>query len=112
MEGREYPATFAAVGKAPHYGGNLAITPRARMDKPEFEICLINSVHRLRYLKLLPFVMFGGVPEGMKGISFLRASKARAFGEDVQAQVDGEIIGRLPMAFSISPHSIEVVVTK
>jgi len=112
VEGREYPATFAAVGKAPHYGGNLAITPRARMDKPEFEICLINSVHRLRYLKLLPFVMFGGVPEGMKGISFLRASKARAFGEGVQAQVDGEIIGRLPMAFSISPHSIEVVVTK
>ena len=112
VEGREYPATFAAVGKAPHYGGNLAITPRARMDKPEFEICLINSVHRLRYLKLLPFVMFGGVPEGMKGISFLRASKARAFGEGVQAQVDGEIIGRLPMAFSISPHSIEVVVAK
>jgi len=112
VEGRDYPATFAAVGKAPHYGGNLAITPRARMDKPEFEICLINSVHRLRYLKLLPFVMFGGVPEGMKGISFLRASKARAFGEGVQAQVDGEIIGRLPMAFSISPHSIEVVVAK
>ncbi len=46
------------------------------------------------------------------GGSFLRASKARAFGEGVQAQVDGEIIGRLPMAFSISPHSIEVVVTK
>jgi len=56
--------------------------------------------------------MFGAVPEGMKDISFPRASKARAFGESVQAQVDGEIIGRLPMAFSISPHSIEVVVTK
>jgi diacylglycerol kinase family enzyme len=28
----------------------------------------------------------------------------------VQAQVDGEVIGNLPMTFTISPHSIEVVV--
>src|SRR6185369_6946557 len=56
--GQQYPATFAAVGKAPHYGGKLAITPRARMEHPEFEVCLINSTHRLRYLRLLPFAMF------------------------------------------------------
>lgn len=110
VDGEQYPATFAAIGKAPHYGGNLAITPRARMDQPEFEICLISSVQRLRFLKLLPFARFGGMPEGMKDVTFLRTAKARALGDGVQAQVDGEVIGDLPMTFSISPHSIEVIV--
>jgi diacylglycerol kinase (ATP) len=109
VDGRQYPATFAAIGKAPHYGGNLAITPRARMDRPEFEICLISSMQRLRFLRLLPFARFGGVPEGTKDVRFLRTAKARAIGDGVQAQVDGEVIGNLPMTFSISPHSIEVV---
>jgi diacylglycerol kinase (ATP) len=110
VDGTEYPATFAAIGKAPRYGGNLTITPRARMDQPEFEICLIRSTERLRFLKLLPLARFGGMPEGTKDVTFLRATRARAIGSGVQAQVDGEVIGNLPMTFTISPHSIEVVV--
>jgi YegS/Rv2252/BmrU family lipid kinase len=110
VDGEQYPATFASIGKAPHYGGKLAITPRARMDRPEFEVCLISSVRRLRFLKVLPLARFGGVPEGMKDVMFLRTATARAIGDGVQAQVDGEVIGNLPMTFTISPHSIEVVV--
>ena len=110
VDGERHPATFAAIGKAPRYGGNLAITPRARMDRPEFEICLIDSASRLRFLKLLPLAMFGGMPEGAKGVTFLRTAKARAVGEGVHVQVDGEVIGQLPMSFTISPHSIEVIV--
>jgi diacylglycerol kinase (ATP) len=109
IEGREQPATFAALGKTPRYGGNLAITPRARLDQPYFEISLIDSPHRLRYLKLLPFAMFGGIPETMKGISYLRASEVRATGEDVLVQIDGELIGALPMRFTVTPHVLEVV---
>jgi YegS/Rv2252/BmrU family lipid kinase len=109
VDGNEYDATFAAVGKAARYGGNLSITPRARMNRPEFEICLIQSPRRLRYLKLLPFAMFGGMPEGMKDVCFLRTTNVRASGDGVPVQVDGEVIGDLPMSFSISPHSIEVL---
>jgi diacylglycerol kinase (ATP) len=109
VDGQEQPATFAAIGKAPHYGGKLSITPRARMDRPEFEVCLINSMQRLRYLRLLPFAMFGGMPATAKGVCFLQTPKARAIGEGVQVQVDGELIGELPMTFTISPHSIDVI---
>jgi YegS/Rv2252/BmrU family lipid kinase len=109
VDGRQHTATFAALGKTPRYGGNLAITPRARLDSPYFEICLIHSVHRLRYLRLLPYAMFGGIPEGMKGVSYLRASHVRATGEGVLAQIDGELIGSLPMTFTITPHVVEVV---
>jgi diacylglycerol kinase (ATP) len=110
VDGLRYPSTFAAVGKAPGYGGGLAITPRARMDHPAFEICMIHSTNRLRYLRLLPFARFGGMPEGTKEVTFVQTTRARVHGEGVQAQVDGELIGYLPMTFSISEHSIEVIV--
>lgn len=111
IEGETFPATFAAIGNAPHYGGELSITPRARLDQPEFEVCLINSHSRLRYLRLLARAMRGGVPHDTKGVRFIRATRARATG-DVLVQVDGEVIGRTPMTFEIAPHSIEVVTPK
>jgi YegS/Rv2252/BmrU family lipid kinase len=109
INGQQHSATFAALGKTPRYGGNLAITPRARLDQAHFEISLIQSPHRLRYLKLLPFAMFGGIPESMKGITYLRASEVRATGDDVLVQIDGELIGSLPMTFHVTPHVIEIV---
>ena len=109
IDDQQYPATFAALGKTPRYGGNLAITPRARLDSPYFEVCMVSSVYRLRYLQLLPYVMFGGIPEGTKGTSYVQASRVRATGEGVLAQIDGELIGALPMTFAITPHVIEIV---
>jgi diacylglycerol kinase family enzyme len=109
IEGRQYPATFASLGKTPRYGGSLTITPRARLEKPEFEICLIDSRHRRKYLQLLPFAMFGGIPEGLKGTCFVSAAEVRAIGEGVPVQVDGEVIGTLPMSFRVTSHVVELV---
>ena len=109
LDGQQLSATVAALGKTPRYGGNLAITPRARLDHPHFEICLIHSSQRLRYLQLLPYALFGGIPEGTKGISYLRATHVRATGDGVLAQIDGELIGSLPMTFAITPHVVELV---
>ncbi len=108
IDGETFTATFAAIGNAPHYGGNLSITPRARLDQPEFEICMINSRSRIRYLRLLSRAMRGGVPPRHPGVHFIRATRARATG-DVLVQIDGEVIGRLPMTFEIAPHSIEII---
>jgi diacylglycerol kinase (ATP) len=104
-----YSATFATIGKAARYGGDLCVTPRARIDRPEFEICLVDSRSRLRYLALLSQAMRGGMRGDKRGIRFLHATRAQASG-NTAVQVDGELIGRLPMTFEIAPHSIEVIV--
>lgn len=109
--GESYPATFAAVGKAPHYGGGLGITPRARLDAPEFEVCISDSRSRLRYLYLLSHALQpGGVAETAAGVRFIRTAKARATGGSALVQIDGELIGELPMTFEIAPHTVEIVV--
>lgn len=109
VEGEIYPATFAAIGKAAHYGGNLAITPRARMEDPEFEVCIVNSKSRLKFLHLLSHaVRPSGVAENTRGVRFLRATRARVTG-DALVQIDGELTGQLPITFEIAPSPIEII---
>jgi len=109
INGDKYEATFAAVGKAPRYGGDLAITPGARLDQPEFEVCIIETASRMRYLRLLSHAMRNGMPRNNPEVRFVSAVTVKAFG-DAQVQIDGELLGTLPMRFEIAPHSLEVIV--
>lgn len=109
IDGREYTATFAAIGNAPRYGGDLAITPGARLDQPEFEVCIIETSSRLRYLHLLSHAMREGMPRNNPEVRFVKTNKVVARG-NAHVQIDGELIGGLPMRFEISPDSLEVIV--
>ena len=109
IDGTQYNATFAAIGNAPRYGGDLAITPGARLDQREFEICMIQTTSRLRYLHLLSYAMRNGMPRDNPKVQFVKAASVRAYG-DVPVQVDGELIGHLPMRFEIAPDSLDVIV--
>src|SRR5829696_5353510 len=105
----KYAASFAAIGKSPRYGGDLAITPGARLDQREFEVCMIETTSRLRYLHLLSYAIRNGMPRDKPEVRFVKAVRVKAYG-DAQVQVDGELIGHLPMRFEIAPHSLEVIV--
>jgi diacylglycerol kinase (ATP) len=109
VDGEIMRATFAAIGKAAHYGGHLAITPRAQMEEPEFEICIVDSNSRLRFLHLLSHAIRpGGVAEEMRGVRFIRTARARVTG-DAPVQIDGELTGQLPITFEIAPSPVEII---
>jgi diacylglycerol kinase (ATP) len=109
VEGQVLQATFAAIGNAAHYGGNLAITPRAHLEEPEFELCVVDSRSRLHFLYLLSHAMRPeGVPKKIRGAHFIRTTRARVTG-NVPVQIDGELTGQLPMTFEIAPSSIEII---
>lgn len=109
IEGRSFTGTFAAIGKAARYGGDLAITPGARLEEPEFEICIIETVSRVGYLRLLSYALRAGMPKNKPGVRFVKAARVEAKG-DAPVQVDGELIGSLPMRFEIASESLEVIV--
>ena len=104
-----YTATFAAIGNGARYGGDLAITPGARLDEGEFEVCIIQTTSRLRYLHLLSYAMRNGMPRDKPEVTFVNAVRVNARG-DAPVQVDGELLGHLPMRFEIAPHSLHVIV--
>jgi YegS/Rv2252/BmrU family lipid kinase len=106
-----FQATYAAIGKAPWYGGGLRITPRARLDATEFEVCLIEARSRLRYLYLLTHAMRETWTGERRDVRFLHTSRLRVVGE-AEVQADGELIGRLPMSFEVLPEGIDIVVPR
>lgn len=111
IDGQTYEATYAAIGKSPRYGGGLAITPRARLEQPEFEVCLIDSRSRLRFLYLLTHAMRGGAGLNTSSVRFIPATRVRATGDTATlVQADGELIGHLPMTFEIVPEPLEIIV--
>jgi diacylglycerol kinase (ATP) len=109
IDGREYTATFAAIGNGPRYGGDLAITPGARLDQPEFEVCIIETSSRFRYLRLLSYAIREGMPRDNPAVRFLKTTRVLAHG-NAPVQIDGELIGGLPMRFEIAPELLEVIV--
>ena len=109
IEGHSYTGTFAAIGKAARYGGDLFITPGARLEEPEFEICIIETTSRASYLRLLSYAVRAGMPRDKPGVRFVKAARVEAKG-DAPVQIDGELIGTLPMRFEIASESLEVIV--
>lgn len=109
IDGQTYDSTFAIIGKAARYGSDLAITPRARIDQPDFEVCIIDTFSRFRYLQILAHALRDGVPLDKEGVHFLRTTRVRATGK-APVQLDGELVGDLPMTFEIAPFSINIVV--
>lgn len=108
IDGETFPATFAAIGKSARYGGNLAITPRAKLEEPLFEVCIVNSQSRLRYLQLLADLMRGANAQDTDDVLFKQTTQVRALGR-AAVQADGELIGQLPMTFAIAPETVELI---
>jgi diacylglycerol kinase family enzyme len=70
---------------------------------------LIQTKSRLRYLQLLSLAMRNGMPRDTPEVRFVKTAAVKARG-DASVQVDGELIGNLPMRFEIAEHSLEVIV--
>jgi diacylglycerol kinase (ATP) len=110
INGKNYEATFATIGKASSYGGGLNITPRAEIAHPDFEVCIVSARNSLRFVRLLTHTLrANGVPRSLADVTFVRTTHVRAAGS-AAVQIDGELIGRLPMRFEIAPQPLKIVV--
>jgi diacylglycerol kinase family enzyme len=49
------------------------------------------------------------MPRDKTGVRLVNSTRVRATG-DAPVQVDGELLGQLPMRFEIAPQSLEVIV--
>jgi diacylglycerol kinase (ATP) len=109
--GLDHRATIVVVGRTAHYGGPFKITTGASLFEDSFELLTNAARSRFRYLACLPALWFGTL-RGMEGIETWKATDAVCEpngGGTVYAQVDGEPIGALPMAFRIVPDALSLV---
>jgi diacylglycerol kinase (ATP) len=109
--GQERRATIIVAGRTAHYGGPFKITTEASLFEDSFEFLTNSKRSRLGYLACLP-AMWLGTLRKRDGIETWKATEViceSAGSEPVYAQVDGEPVGPLPMAFRIVPDALSIV---
>jgi YegS/Rv2252/BmrU family lipid kinase len=108
---RQIEATLALVGRTKHYGGPFQITTGADLLEDEFELGVLTTQSRLRYLSYLPALWFGKLREAAD-VHFWKTDRivCEPMGsEAVYAQVDGEPLARLPVEFRIVPRALRLL---
>lgn len=109
--GQQRRASIIVIGRTVNYGGPFKITTGANLFEDSFEMLTNATRSRLRYLACLPALWLGKL-RSMEGIEAWKSTEVTcepANGQPVFAQVDGEPIGRLPLAFRIVPNALSIV---
>lgn len=109
--GQERKATLLVAGRTAHYGGPFKITTGASLFEDSFEFLTNSNRSRLAYLACLPALWLGTL-RTKEGIDAWKATETicePAGPDPVFAQVDGEPVGALPIAFRIVPDALSIL---
>lgn len=100
-----------AVANARYYGGAMKIAPAAKLDDGLFDVVTIGDAGAFRILANSPRLYFGAHLR-MDEVSHALAKKVIARPankeERIAVELDGEIVGRLPVTFQIIPRALRV----
>lgn len=105
-----YDATFACIGNAAEYGGWFNLTPEASLEEGTLDVCIFNSRNRAGLL-WSAFRGLRGTHLKSSDVVYRKAVVAYANSNtDAMVQLDGEVVGTLPMLFASLPEALSVVV--
>jgi diacylglycerol kinase (ATP) len=106
----ELDAMLVVVGSGISYGGGMKVLPNAALDDGELDVCIVEALSRLDFLRAFPKVYTGSHGSHPK----VRLMRARSVSVEanrtIQVYADGERIGPLPAAFDVMPEALSVVV--
>jgi YegS/Rv2252/BmrU family lipid kinase len=90
-------------------GGMMRLSPGAKMDDGQLDICLIEALGRLETLRCFPRLLKGTHVTHPK-VRYFRGRTLRVDSDPpADLQMDGDLIGRTPATFQIQPGAIRVL---
>lgn len=109
---RHEQALMVVIGNTRLYGGAMTFTRRAVADDGALDVVVIGSggiLHRINVLGRA----FLRLPAAGPRVRYERTQSLRLEARrPVPVQVDGEVIGFLPMTFSAAPQALSVIVPR
>lgn len=110
VDGESYDAASVIVAKGHFYGGRYVCAPEARLDQPEFHVCLFERGGRWNAVRYALALALGRLPR----LPDFRVVRGRAVTIDGPAgdplQGDGDIIAHLPVRIEIAPQPLRLIV--
>lgn len=109
-ERRRFDGMFVAVGNAASYGGGMRITPDAVLDDGVFDVCLVGRMGKAALFAQLPR-LFNGSHVRHPAVEVVRAARVEiAADRPFVLYADGEEVGPLPVALTVEPAALDVIV--
>jgi YegS/Rv2252/BmrU family lipid kinase len=110
FNGQKLESAFTVISNAANYAAWFTLAPGARLDDDKLDVCVFNSRSRLAYLTYAFLSLAGGSHTRSSNVVYQPAREAKANSNDAAlVQLDGEVVGNLPMKFEIVPGALRVI---
>jgi diacylglycerol kinase (ATP) len=110
VDGKRYESAFTLIGNGKSYGGNLEMAKNARLEEPEFEVFILPR-HRTNIAYVFALIKcFFKKPENSSATIVKGNRVSMDSDKEVWVELDGEVIGTLPMTFKVLPDALSVIV--
>jgi diacylglycerol kinase family enzyme len=110
VDGKKHEAVFALVANGKGYGGGLCMAPAAKLEEPSFQVYILpRRATNLSYIPDLLACVRGTTEQTDATIISGRHVVANS-SEEPWVEVDGEVIGPLPMTFDVVPEALSMIV--
>jgi len=105
---RKHESTFTVISNAANYASFFTLAPGARIDDDKLNVCVFNSRSRMAYLSYAALSLVGK-HTASPGVVYQETGQAHAnSNDDVPVQIDGDLVGKLPMGFEIVPEALRI----
>jgi YegS/Rv2252/BmrU family lipid kinase len=109
---RSEQALMVIIGNTRLYGGAMTFTRRAVADDGALDVVVIGSGGIFHRINVLGRALLRAPTVGPR-VRYERVQRLRLESKrPVPVQVDGEVIGYLPMTFSVAPQALSVIVPR
>jgi diacylglycerol kinase (ATP) len=109
---RREQALMVIIGNTRLYGGAMTFTRRAVADDGALDVVVIGSGGILHRINVIMRALLR-LPAAGPRVRYERAQSLRLESKrPTPVQVDGEVIGYLPMTFSVAPQALTVIVPR
>jgi diacylglycerol kinase family enzyme len=109
IDGKVYDAASVVVAKGRLYAGPYVAAPDARLDAPEFQVCLFQRGGRWNAIRYAVALALGVLPR-LPDYRIVTGRHVRIEGPPGDpVQGDGDIIAHLPAEISIAPISLALM---
>jgi len=108
---KEVDCMFAVVGNMKMYGGGMQITPAASPEDAILDLCIIEKMSKLHFIKTFPLVFEGTHINDPLVKSYRSESIEMDSDYNFSVYADGEYICKLPVRYDVVPKSLSVIIS-
>ena len=104
--------SFVLIGNGRYYGGPFVVFKEAKVDDGLLDVLIFKNLGYLDIVRYFQAIMLGN-HTALSDVEYFQAAQVRVTsGEAVPVEVDGDVIGKLPITFKVSSKGLRVMVPK